>query len=89
MRRITIFVLLLAAALTIAWGIFGPRQQYDLVNGDPAPGPTNGERWARMCRVEAGPSKRDQDDCVYKHALSFSFQKFNADYERRLRDDAR
>ena len=50
-----------------------------------AAGPTNGERWRAMCAIEAGRSKRDQDDCYSKHALGAAFERNNADFDRRMR----
>ena len=45
---------------------------------------TNGERWARMCKIEASNNKRDQEECISKHALGFVFDQNRADYQRRL-----
>ncbi len=56
----------------------------------PSPPPeTNGERWARICKVEASNTPQDQQECRSKHALEFMFNQNKADYQRRLSDAAR
>ena len=56
-----------------------------LMDFKPSPPPeTNGERWARMCKIEASNNKRDQEECISKHALGFVFDQNRADYQRRL-----
>jgi hypothetical protein len=50
---------------------------------------TNGDRWKRICAVEASNTKRDQDDCVFKYAVGAAFEKSNADHKARLRDASR
>jgi hypothetical protein len=50
---------------------------------------TNGDRWKRICAVEASNTKRDQDDCVFKYAVGAAFEKSNADHKARLHDASR
>ncbi|MET4802574.1 hypothetical protein [Bradyrhizobium sp. LB11.1] len=47
---------------------------------------TNGERWERMCAVEhERGSAQDRKDCVTAHALQFAADKYERDYQQRLK----
>lgn len=55
----------------------------------PLPSETFGDRAKRICAVEAGKSKRDQDDCVTMKLMGKAFELHSADYDKRLRDASR
>lgn len=84
MRYLLPFAIVLASVVAVLFGVV----VYQRWPAPTAP-VTNGDRWRAMCRVEVGPSKRDQDDCFTKHALGAAFAKSSADYDQRLRDAAR
>lgn len=56
-------------------GISGP-------STPPAPVETNGQRWARICAVEAGPSAQDQKDCVFRQSIQYLYNKQLQETER-------
>jgi len=78
--------LLCIVGALIGWGIATRPPPADLVHGDPGPAvTTNGDRWRAACRIEAGRSKVDQEDCFSRHALGAAFESSRANTERALR----
>jgi hypothetical protein len=77
----------LSILAAVAFGIFVLAQNPEPLGG--AKPETFGDQANRICAVEAGRSKRDQEDCVYKRLLGKAFEMQNADYNRRLRDASR
>lgn len=59
-------------------------------NGQPqAPTVSTADRIRAICRVEASPSKRDQEDCYTKRIIALAAGLHAADFERRMREAGR
>lgn len=80
MRKIVATVVVLGVALAAYAAV--PK-------APPAPIESFEARAARICAVEAGKSKQDQDDCLFKKKLGAAFEQTNRDYDKRLRDASR
>jgi hypothetical protein len=82
MRRFVPAILMLSGLALFLWLM--------PANGPPAaPAVSTADRIRAQCRVEASPSKRDQQDCYDRRIMALAAEQFGRGYDQRMREAGR